>query len=72
MPHQIIKSLEFFQHFYSCFRRIRLQTVDTFQVGLYEALRIWSQHYGIEYFWRQLKSSLYLSAMSLESTLKGM
>ena len=33
-----------------------------------EALRIWSQHHGIEYFWRQLKSSLHLSAMSLEST----
>ena len=33
-----------------------------------EALRIWSQHHGIEHFWRQLKSHLRLSAMSLEST----
>ena len=33
-----------------------------------EALRIWSQHNGIEHFWRQLKSCLNLSAMSLEST----
>ena len=32
-----------------------------------EALRIWSQHHGIEQFWRYLKSSLRLSAMSLES-----
>lgn len=30
-----------------------------------EALRIWSQHHGIEHFWRQLKSRLHLSAMSL-------
>ena len=33
-----------------------------------EALRIWSQHHGIEHFWRQLKSCLHLSAMSLENT----
>lgn len=33
-----------------------------------EALRIWSQHHGIEHFWRQLKSSLHFSAMRLEST----
>ena len=33
-----------------------------------EALRIWSQHHGIEHFWRQIKSNLHLSAMSLEST----
>ena len=33
-----------------------------------EALRIWSQHHGIEHFWKQLKSRLHLSAMSLEST----
>ena len=33
-----------------------------------EALKIWSQHHGIEHFWRQLKSSLHLSAMRLEST----
>lgn len=32
-----------------------------------EALRIWSQHHGIEQFWRYLKSSLHVSAMSLES-----
>lgn len=32
-----------------------------------EALKIWSQHHGIEHFWRQLKSSLHLSAMRLES-----
>ena len=33
-----------------------------------EALKVWSQHHGIEHYWRQLKSSLHLSAMSLEST----
>ena len=33
-----------------------------------EALRIWSQHHGIEHFWRQSKSCLHLSAMSLQST----
>ena len=27
-----------------------------------EALKIWAQHHGIEHFWRQLKSSLHLSA----------
>ena len=32
-----------------------------------EAVRIWSQHHGIEQFWRYLKSSLRVSAMSLES-----
>ena len=32
-----------------------------------EALRIWSQHHGIEQYWRYLKSSLHISAMSLES-----
>ena len=33
-----------------------------------EALKIWSQHHGIEHFWRQTKSSLNLSDMSLQST----
>ena len=33
-----------------------------------EALRIWSQHHGIEHFWRQSKSILHLSDMSLQST----
>ena len=32
-----------------------------------EALRIWSQHHGIEQFWRHFKSNLHVSAMSLES-----
>ena len=32
-----------------------------------EALRIWSQHHGIEVYWRYLKSSLHISAMSLQS-----
>ena len=32
-----------------------------------EALRIWSQHHGIEQFWRYLKSSLRVCAMSLQS-----
>ena len=32
-----------------------------------EALRIWRQHHGIEQFWRYLKSSLRVFAMSLES-----
>ena len=32
-----------------------------------EAVRIWSQHHGIEQYWRYLKTSLHVSAMSLES-----
>ena len=32
-----------------------------------EALRIWSQHHGIEQFWRYLKTNLHVSAMSLQS-----
>ena len=32
-----------------------------------EAMRIWSQHHGIEQFWRYLKTDLHLSAMSLQS-----
>ena len=32
-----------------------------------EAVRIWSQHHGIEQYWRYLKSSLRVSAMSLQS-----
>lgn len=32
-----------------------------------EAVRIWSQHHGIEQYWRYLKSSLHASAMSLQS-----
>ena len=32
-----------------------------------EALRIWSQHHGIEEYWRYLKSSLHVSDMSLQS-----
>jgi len=31
-----------------------------------EILRIWSQHHGIEQFWRNLKSIVHLSAMSLQ------
>ena len=32
-----------------------------------EAVRIWSQHHGIEQFWRYFKSNLHVSAMSLQS-----
>ena len=32
-----------------------------------EAMHIWSQHHGIEQFWRYLKTNLRVSAMSLES-----
>lgn len=32
-----------------------------------EAMRIWSQHHGIEQFWRYFKSNLQVSAMSLQS-----
>ena len=32
-----------------------------------EAMRIWSQHHGIEQFWRYLKTNLHVSAMSLQS-----
>ncbi len=33
-----------------------------------EAMRIWSQHHGIEQFWRKpLKTNLHISAMSLQS-----
>ena len=32
-----------------------------------EAMRIWSQHHGIEQFWRYFKSNLRVSAMSLQS-----
>ncbi|MYK95264.1 transposase [Candidatus Poribacteria bacterium] len=32
-----------------------------------EAMRIWSQHHGIEQFWRHLKTNLHVSAMSLQS-----
>ena len=32
-----------------------------------EAMRIWSQHHGIEQFWRYLKSNLRVSAMNLQS-----
>ena len=31
-----------------------------------EILKVWSQHHGIEQFWRHLKTDLNLSAMSLE------
>ena len=53
-----------------CFRdRRKIRTLLVFGKPLCtcEALRIWSQHHGIEQFWRYLKSSLHLSAMSLES-----
>jgi hypothetical protein len=33
-----------------------------------EIVRIWSQHHGIEQFWRSLKSIVQLSAMSLHSS----
>ena len=32
-----------------------------------EAMRTWSQHHGIEQFWRHLKTDLHVSAISLQS-----
>ena len=32
-----------------------------------QAMRIWSQHHGIEQFWRLMKTNLHVSAMSLQS-----
>ena len=32
-----------------------------------EAMRIWSQHHGIEQFWRHLKTDIHVSAMSRQS-----
>ena len=48
-------------------RKIRTLLVFGKPLRTCEALRIWSQHHGIEQFWRYLKSSLHVSAMSLES-----
>ena len=48
-------------------RKIRTLLVFGKPLRTCEALRIWSQHHGIEQFWRYLKSSLHLAAMSLES-----
>lgn len=36
-----------------------------------EALRIWSQHHGIEQFWRYLKSNLHISAMGFLQSRQG-
>ena len=46
----------------------KIQTMMVFGKPLRacEILRIWSQHHGIEQFWRHLKTDLKLSAMSLE------
>ncbi len=54
--------------FFSDMGKIRTLLVFSKPLRTCEALRIWSQHNGIEYYWRQLKSSLHLSNMSLEST----
>lgn len=48
-------------------RKIRTLLVFGKPLRTCEALRIWSQHHGIEQFWRYLKSNLRVSAMSLES-----
>ena len=48
-------------------RKIRTLLVFGKPLRTCEALRIWSQHHGIEQYWRYLKSSLRVSAMSLES-----
>ncbi len=48
-------------------RKIRTLLVFGKPLRTCEALRIWAQHHGIEQFWRYLKSSLRVSAMSLES-----
>ena len=49
--------------------RGKIQTLLVFGKPLRtcEAVRIWSQHHGIEQFWRYLKSSLHVSDMSLQS-----
>ena len=46
----------------------KIQTMMVFGKPLRacEILRIWSQHHGIEQFWRHLKTDLKLSSMSLE------
>ena len=46
----------------------KIQTMMVFGKPLRacEILRIWSQHHGIEQFWRHLKTDLKLSAISLE------
>ena len=51
------------------FDRKKIRTLLVFGKPLRtcEALRIWSQHHGIEQYWRYLKSSLHVSDMSLES-----
>ena len=48
--------------------KIRTLLVFGKPLRICEALKIWSQHHGIEHFWRQTKSSLNLSDMSLQST----
>ena len=48
-------------------RKIRTLLVFGKPLRTCEAIRIWSQHHGIEQFWRYFKSSLRVSAMSLES-----
>ena len=48
-------------------RKIRTLLVFGKPLRTCEALRIWSQHHGIEQYWRYLKSSLRVSAMSLQS-----
>ena len=48
-------------------RKIRTLLVFGKPLRTCEALRIWSQHHGIEQYWRYLKSSLRVCAMSLES-----
>ena len=47
----------------------KIQTMMVFGKPLRacEILRIWSQHHGIEQFWRHLKTDLKLSSMSLEN-----
>ena len=53
--------------FFADRRKIRTLLVFGKPLRTCEALRIWSQHHGIEQYWRYLKSSLRVSAMSLES-----
>ena len=36
-----------------------------------EAMRVWSQHHGIEQFWRYLKSNLHVSAMGFLQSREG-
>ena len=52
--------------FFSDMGKIRTMMVFGLPLRACEILRIWSQHHGIEQFWRHLKSDIGLASMSLE------